>query len=65
VLGLLWDRETDSFIYKTNPAEQENEKKMTTMRLLLSAFSRLFDPLGFADPFIITPRKARIQYQEL
>jgi len=42
--------------------EKEDGKKMTTMRLLLPAFSRLFDPLGFSAPFVIT---AIIQYQEL
>lgn len=64
VLGLVWNRSKDCFTYQTNPIFNPNEKQqhMTSMRLLLIAFSKLFDPLGFCSPFIIA---ARILYQEL
>ena len=64
VLGMSWATGSDNFNYETNTLldEEEKEKGINSKRLLLTVYSRLFDPLGLVYPFVIT---ARILYQEV
>ena len=59
VLGLTWDRETDSFKYSVQLPSQENP---ITKRKVISTISQLFDPLGWVAPTVIT---AKIFIQKL
>ena len=58
VLGLSWDTEDDSFVFKTLPLL---ETYLFTKRLLLSTTARLFDPIGFLNPYSIS---LKILFQE-
>jgi ribonuclease HI len=51
-LGLLWDRERDSFIFKINKNIDEDWRP--TRKQFLSVVLSVFDPLGFAAPVIFT-----------
>ena len=63
VLGLVWEKRSDSFSFQTSSAEEEDKPdRITSMRFLLAAFSKVFDPLGLVSPFIIY---VRILFQEL
>ena len=54
-LGVLWDRETDKFGLKVNL-----KHKSWTRRGLLSLICSVYNPLGFATPFLLQ-RKLLIQ----
>ena len=56
-LGVYWSVESDCFSYKVREME-----KPLTKRGLLSMLSSVYDPLGFAGPFIL---KARLIVQDL
>ncbi|XP_034080736.1 uncharacterized protein LOC117551795 [Gymnodraco acuticeps] len=56
-LGIKWDTEKDSFIFKVNI-----KNRALTRRGILSTISSIYDPLGFLSPFIL---KARQILQEL
>ena len=56
-LGIKWDTEKDSFIFKVNI-----KNGALTRRGILSTVSSIYDPLGFLSPFIL---KARQILQEL
>ena len=56
-LGLLWDVEQDKFVF-----EMKIEPKPMSRRGLLSTLSSVYDPLGYAAPFVF---KAKILFQEL
>ncbi|XP_048764717.2 uncharacterized protein LOC125672561 [Ostrea edulis] len=47
-LGLLWNTESDSFIFSVNQVE-----KPYTRRGLLSTINSVFDPIGFVQPVVI------------
>ena len=47
-LGLLWDTDTDEFIFKVNLSE-----KAYTKRGLLSTINSVYNPIGFAQPVVI------------
>jgi hypothetical protein len=53
-LGVLWDVKSDVFTYKISPACMS---KPYTKRGLLSMLSSIYDPLGYASPFILKARK--------
>ncbi|XP_048239844.1 uncharacterized protein LOC124124713 isoform X1 [Haliotis rufescens] len=57
-LGLMWVAEKDMFTFKVGTFPEEE----TTKRGFLRQIGRLFDPLGFIGPFIIT---AKIMLQEM
>ncbi|XP_071055143.1 uncharacterized protein [Onthophagus taurus] len=59
-LGLLWNKVDDQFLFSLN-FTRENSVKLTK-RSVLSFIARLFDPLGWLSPLIIT---AKIFMQEL
>ena len=58
VLGLFWDPETDSFIFKVSPSPVE----IATKRVVLSLISKLYDPIGWLAPVIVV---AKLLMQEL
>lgn len=57
-LGLCWQPNTDMFQFST----KFNITGATTKRSILSNIAKLFDPLGFLSPIIVT---AKILIQEL
>lgn len=58
VLGLQWNANTDEFSFKIRKLPLQP----ITKRLLISEISRIFDPLGFLSPCIIS---AKILFQKL
>ena len=58
VLGLFWDPETDSFLFKVSPSAVE----IDTKRVVLSLISKLYDPVGWLAPVIVV---AKLLMQEL
>lgn len=58
-LGICWHADTDSFVFKSIP---QNETTVWTKRKVLSAISKLYDPLGWLAPYII---KAKILMQNI
>jgi len=59
-LGLLWERQYDQFVFSTSSLSNINDR--VTKRSVLSFIARMFDPLGWIAPIIIT---AKIFMQEL
>ncbi|XP_071055128.1 uncharacterized protein [Onthophagus taurus] len=59
-LGLIWNNETDEFLFVLSQASETLNR--LTKRSVLSFIARLYDPLGLLSPFIIT---AKIYMQEL
>ena len=59
VLGLRWSVSHDTFEYECSHFAHN---VCMTKKVMLGFISRLFDPLGFAMPFIMT---ARILFQEV
>ena len=57
VLGVLWDRETDHFLFKFVKKDRPHTK-----RNLLSVLCSVYDPLGFITPYVL---KAKILFQTL
>ena len=55
-LGVLWDVEQDTFIFDIKLPERPTSK-----RGMLSTTSSVYDPLGFASPFVF---KAKVLFQE-
>ncbi|XP_071055024.1 uncharacterized protein [Onthophagus taurus] len=58
-LGLLWNNKTDEFVFRLNIDYADSK---ITKRSVLSFIAKLFDPLGWLSPFIIT---AKILMQHL
>ncbi|XP_030834878.1 uncharacterized protein LOC105444169 [Strongylocentrotus purpuratus] len=56
-LGMIWDVERDSFVYKIQVKD-----KPLTRRGLLSVVSSVYDPLGYASPFAL---RGKLILQEL
>lgn len=59
VLGLRWNPDEDSFLFEGVALEQG---LIVTKRVVLSLVARLFDPLGFLNPFVI---KLKCLFQDL
>lgn len=59
-LGLYWNNSTDSFKYKVIPLP--DCPKICTKRQILSESAKLFDPIGWVQPIVIT---AKIILQDL
>ncbi|XP_076301700.1 uncharacterized protein LOC143219711 [Lasioglossum baleicum] len=58
ILGVAWSPRTDTFLFKTHiPGDIGSTK-----RTVLSSIAKLFDPLGWATPIVIT---AKMLIQEL
>lgn len=58
-LGLRWDPRRDVFLFKVHPPAQNTA---LTKRQLLSEIARLFDPMGWLSPVLIS---AKIMLQDL
>lgn len=58
-LGLVWDAEEDTFIFK--PVKVDFPK-IWTKRKVLSIIAKLFDPLGWLAPFVI---RAKVFMQDI
>ncbi|XP_062556795.1 uncharacterized protein LOC134221621 [Armigeres subalbatus] len=58
-LGLLWDPNSDNFLFRIDTSET---REYNTKRTVLSDTAKIFDPLGFLGPVTI---KAKIFIQEL
>ena len=53
-LGMTWSSSDDCFRF--NCSFLDNPPVRLTRRVLLSVYSRIFDPLGFVQPFILQPK---------
>ncbi|XP_041467432.1 uncharacterized protein LOC121417765 [Lytechinus variegatus] len=69
VLGVVWDRENDTFSYKVklrdsvlNSRLDGESQKRLTKRKILGQIAHIYDPLGFAAPVIV---RAKIGMQKL
>ena len=62
VLGLLWDSTTDVLRISVQMVKFEADLTRLTKRIVCGLAARLFDPLGFIEPFIV---RAKIMMQEL
>ena len=51
-LGIFWNIEKETFGFKTNLSE-----KPGTRRGMLSMVSKIYDPLGFAAPFLLKGKR--------
>lgn len=69
VLGVVWNRENDTFSYKVklkdsvmrSATDGESQEKLTK-RKILGQIAHIFDPIGFAAPVIV---RAKIGMQKL
>ena len=59
MLGMKWLTESDVFSYKGPLVDTD---LVITKRVILSLFSKLFDPLGFAAPYVLV---AKLLFQDL
>ena len=63
VLGIIWNSRTDKLSLSLKKLiEETNTIKKITKRISLSLAFKLFDPLGFAEPFTV---QAKIMMQDL
>ncbi|XP_064462067.1 uncharacterized protein LOC135372371 [Ornithodoros turicata] len=62
VLGLSWDTDSDEVLYSLKSFFEFLEKRSDTKRYVLQAVSRVYDPLGYIAPYVIT---AKILLQRL
>ena len=62
LLGVLWDSETDTFLFNVDEVERETNQTPVTKRQLLRITASIFDPLGFLSPFTV---KLKILFQTL
>ena len=62
LLGVLWDSETDTFLFNVYEVEREANQTPVTKRQLLRITASIFDPLGFLSPFTV---KLKILFQTL
>ena len=53
-LGMTWSSQNDCFKFDCSFSNEIPEK--LTRRIILSIYSRIFDPLGFIQPFVLHPK---------
>ena len=58
ILGMQWDTASDSFYFEA----QSMSNMLYTKRLVLSFIARIFDPLGFLNPFTVL---IKVLFQDL
>ena len=61
-LGMKWLTSTDVFSYKGLLFDYDHISLVVTKLVILSSFSKVFDPSGFAAPFILV---AKLLFQDL
>ena len=52
VLGILWDKDKDEFVFKLGETKLEAKKKYTK-RNILGKIASIYDPIGFLSPIIV------------
>ena len=62
LLGLHWDTKTDRLIINTSNIGKEGLTLAMVKRSVLSVTSKVFDPLGFLSPILLTPK---LLFQEM
>ena len=56
VLGLQWCPKDDYFFFKIDLVDFSKFKKPISKRVILSNISKIFDPLGWLSPAIVTAK---------
>ena len=62
VLGVVWNKKDDVLKYKVKVEVTMTQKPKLTKRSILSQVARIYDPIGFAAPYLV---RATIGLQEL
>jgi hypothetical protein len=62
VLGVVWNNKDDVLKYKVKVEMTLTQKPKLTKRSILSQVARIYDPIGFAAPYLV---RAKIGLQEL
>ncbi|XP_064470107.1 uncharacterized protein LOC135384853 [Ornithodoros turicata] len=72
VLGLNWDIDSDEIQLSMKSLSDFLERPVATKRYVLQAVSRIFDPLGYVAPFVVTAKillqgiwLAKLQWDDL
>ena len=60
VLGVVWNKEADKWIFRFDALIEVAQKLKRTRRGLLQLFARIYDPLGLISPILI-PMKVTFQ----
>lgn len=56
VLGLRWNIMADTFGFKLESVPKTSTGRTVTKRLVLHSIAKVYDPLGFLSPFVVTPK---------
>ncbi|XP_064471798.1 uncharacterized protein LOC135386020 [Ornithodoros turicata] len=56
VQGIVWDIETDEIRYPLKSISEFLEQRSNTKRYILQAVARIYDPLGYVAPFVLTAK---------
>ena len=62
VLGVIWNKESDSIVYRLDEVVNKAGEIKRTKRGLLRAIASIYDPLGLISPLVIT---LKVIFQEL
>lgn len=62
VLGILWDTDSDEFVFSLSALATYARSLPTTKRTVLKVTAKVFDPIGFLTPFTI---KMKALFQDL
>ena len=62
VLGVIWNLESDEFVVNVEPVYNEALHMEPTKRNVVSLVSKIYDPLGFISPVVIS---FKLFFQEL
>ena len=62
VLGVIWNMESDEFVVNVEPVYNEAMHMEPTKRNVVSLVSKIYDPLGFISPVVIS---FKLFFQEL
>ncbi|GBN03024.1 hypothetical protein AVEN_181045-1 [Araneus ventricosus] len=57
VLGLVWNLDEDCIKVDVTPLLNSLESMLNTKRSVLGTVARVFDPLGFINPFVVRVKK--------